>query len=212
MEKEFRSGSGKAQDPSPQARTSTAVGRPRLVDRWPTALALVFVVGSLLLIVRLDREVELFGPLVVMMAGIYMMAYAIGRPWTAWISLVVLGGVMSVLQVLDLTEVLPVDPTVGMPIVVVLLWLWAVARRRYTDGRLFARQTAGMVGFGAVTLVCTAVAPQVGIALIGAGFLAHAIWDVYHFRANQVVNRPYAEYCGVIDFIVGPALIVAAFL
>ena len=212
MAKEFRSGSGKAQDPLPQGRTSTAVGAPRLVDRWPTALALVFVAGSLLLIVRLDREVELFGPVVVMMAGIYMMAYAIGRPWTAWISLVVLSGVMSVLQVLDLTEVLPVDPTVGMSVVVVLLWLWAVARRRYTDGRIFARQTAGMVGFGAVTLVCAAVAPQVGIALIGAGFLAHAIWDVYHFRANQVVNRPYAEYCGVIDFIVGPALIVAAFL
>jgi hypothetical protein len=69
-----------------------------------------------------------------------------------------------------------------------------------------------MVLFGLITLVCAVVAPRFGLVLVGVGFLAHGVWDVYHFRINKVVNRPYAEYCGVVDVIVGPALIVAAFL
>ena len=48
--------------------------------------------------------------------------------------------------------------------------------------------------------------------LAGAGFLAHGVWDAYHFRVNKVVNRPYAEFCGVFDLLVGPALIIVAFV
>jgi len=48
--------------------------------------------------------------------------------------------------------------------------------------------------------------------LAGIAFLAHAAWDVFHFRADKVVHQSYAEYCGVVDLIVGPALILAAFL
>lgn len=192
----------------------TTVQSPRpikLVDRWPTALAVVGLAGAISVIVLLDREVELFGPVVVMMAGIYLMAYAVGRPRAAWVALAVLSAVVSVLHALRQAGVLPIEPAVGMSIVVVLLWLWAVARRRFTDGGVFLLQTAAMVGFGAVTLVCAALAPRWGMVLAGTGFLAHAAWDAYHFRIDKVVDRPYAEFCGVVDLVIGPALIVAAF-
>jgi hypothetical protein len=184
--------------------------RAKLADRWPTALALASVAASIMVIALLDREVEFFGPVVVMMAGIYLVAYALGRPVMAWLGLVVLSTAVSVLQVLDDEGVLPVDPAVAMTVLVLLIWLWTVAERRFTDGPTFTLQTAGMLGFAAITLVCAAVSVRWGIALAGIGFIAHGVWDAYHYRANKVVHRSYAEFCGVIDLLTGPALLVAA--
>jgi hypothetical protein len=180
--------------------------------RWASVAGILASAGALLVIVASDQEVELFGPLAVTMAGIYLMTYALGPHRTVWIALAVLSTVVALLQMLDALDALPVDPAVGMSIVVVLLWLWTVARRRFTERGTFSVQTAGMAGFGAVTLVCGALAPRWGIVLIGAGFLAHGVWDAYHFRARKVVQRAYAELCGVFDVLVGTALIVAATL
>jgi hypothetical protein len=69
----------------------------RAVDRWPTAVGLVGAAGAVAVIALLDDEVETFGPVVVMMAGIYLMAYALGRPVTAWLALFVLSAAVSVL-------------------------------------------------------------------------------------------------------------------
>jgi hypothetical protein len=118
--------------------------------------------------------------------------------------------VVAVLQVLDDAGLVPIDPAVGMTIVVVVLWLWTVMRGRYADGATFTLQTAGMVVFGTVTLVCAVIEPRWALVLAGVAFLAHAGWDAYHFRTNKVVDRPYAQFCGVLDILVGPALIIAA--
>ncbi|MBE1490183.1 hypothetical protein [Plantactinospora soyae] len=191
--------------------TETALPpRRELADRWPTAVAMVAIAVAVAVMVLLDGEAELFGPAIAVMAGIYLMAYALGRPSTAWLAFVVLSAVVSVLHILDGRQVSGVDPAVGMTIVLVLLWLWTVARRRFTEARTFSIQTAGMVGFGVLTLLCTAVAPRLGIVLAGVGFLAHGAWDAYHFRVNRVVNRPWSEFCAVVDLGVGVALIVVA--
>jgi hypothetical protein len=182
----------------------------RLTDRWPTALALVVIAGVIVILAVLGRAAELFGPAVALMAGIYLMAYAIGRPWTAWVAFLVLSTVVSVLHVLAGLLDHSVDPGVGMTVVLVALWLWAVARHRYSDSPTFTIQTAGMVVFGAFTLVCAAVEPRLGAAVAGIGWLAHGAWDVYHFRRNSVVNRPWSEFCAVVDLGVGIALLVVA--
>ncbi|NUT33085.1 MAG: hypothetical protein HOV79_08425 [Hamadaea sp.] len=176
----------------------------RLLDRWPTGLALVAIAGAIAVIVLLDREVQYFGPSIATMAGIYLMAYALGRPRTAWLAFAVLSVVVSVFQVTG------VDPFVGMTAVLVLLWLWTIVVRRFTDGRTFSVQTAGMVGFGLVTLAIAAVSPEAGLVLAGLGFLAHGAWDAYHFALNKVVDRPWSEFCGVVDLGVGAALLTVA--
>jgi hypothetical protein len=186
--------------------------RAPLSARWPTALGLVSAAGAIGVIALTDNEPDILGPVVVLMAGIYVLTYALGRPKTAWLALVVLSTLMSVLQIMDMKEVLPVSTAVGMSIAVVVLWLWAAARRLFTDGAPLSLQTAGVIGFGVVTLVCVVISPRWGTALAGIGFLAHAAWDAYHFRANKVVHRTYSEYCGVVDVLVGSALILAAFL
>jgi hypothetical protein len=187
-----------------------SAAKSQLAQRWPSALGIAGATGAIAVIALLDREVEFFGPVVVMMAGIYLMAFALGRPRTAWLALAVLSVVVSVLQVLDGAGLLPIDPSVGMTIVVVALWLWTVIRHRFAEGGTFIVQTAGLIGFGAVTLLCAVIAPRWALALAGTAFLAHAAWDAYHFHTSKVVDRSYAEFCGVLDVFVGPALIIAA--
>jgi hypothetical protein len=181
-----------------------------ITDRWPTALAVVATAGGIAAMVLADREVDWFGPSVAVMAAIYLLAYAIGRPGSAWLAFLVLSVVMTVLQIL--ADRGDTDPALGMAVVLVVLWLAVVARRRYTDRPIFTLQTAGAVVFGLVTLLCAAVQPRLGIALAGVGFLAHGLWDAYHFRINRVVSRSWAEFCAVIDIPTGVALIVVAIL
>ena len=188
--------------------TNTASPRG-LTARWPTALALVTIAGALVLIIGTDREAEFFGPAVATMAGIYLMAYAIGRPWTAWVAFAVLSAVASVLHALAEAEVWSVEPGIGMAAVLVVLWLWTIARRRFTEP-IFTLETAGMVFFGAITVLVVATDSTTAIALAGAGWLCHGAWDAYHFRVNKVVNRPWSEYCGLIDLAVGTSLLIAA--
>lgn len=191
--------------------TGTAVRRPRrLTDRWPTGLAIVAVTGAATVMVLLDQEQRYFGPAIATMAGIYLMAYAVGRPRSAWLAFVVLSAVVSVLHLLWQRDTAGIDPAVGMTVLLVPLWLWALARRRFTDVRMFSVQTAGLVAFGGLTLLCAAVAPRLGILLAGVGFLAHAGWDAYHFRVDRVVDRPWSEFCAVVDVGVGLALVAVA--
>jgi hypothetical protein len=179
----------------------------RLIGRWPTGLALIAIGGVFAVITLVGREAEYFGPSVAVMAGIYLVAYALGRPWTAWPAFLGLSVVMGVLHAVSSRGV---DPGVAMTLLLVPLWLWAVARRRYTDVGTFTLQTAGMVVFGLITLVCAAVQPEAGAAVAGVGFLAHGAWDAYHFAVDKVVNRPWSEFCGVIDLVTGTALLIVA--
>lgn len=192
--------------------TNTASPRSAnsLTARWPTALALVFAAGAITLISLLDREAEYFGPAVATMAGIYMMTYALGRPWTAWVAFAVLSVVASVLHALSDAGVWGIDPAVGMTALLVLLWLWAIARGRFTDRSTFSLETAGMVAFGAITLLCAATQPTAALVIAGLGWLSHSAWDAYHFAKDKVVNRPWSEFCCVIDLFVGTSLLIAA--
>lgn len=183
--------------------SSTAPVLRRLAARWPTALGLVLAAGCLLIIVMLDVDVELATG-VATMAGLYLVAYAVGRPASVWIAYPALVAVVVALDLVGL------HPAVGMTVLLVVLWIWAVLRGRAHDGRLFAIETAGMVGFGAITLLAIAVDPVLGGVLAGVGWFAHGVWDTFHFAANKVVNRPWSEMCAVVDIPVGIALVVAA--
>ncbi len=158
-----------------------------LKHRWPTALALVQAAAVIAVVVLLGADVE-FALGIATMAGIYLVAYALGRPAAAWPAYPSLVAVLLALIALGID--VPVGASVGMTVVLVLLWAWAVWGGRARDGRQFAVQTAGMVIFGLLTVVAVLVAPKVGGVLVGVGWIAHGIWDVYHFVENRVVNRP----------------------
>lgn len=191
--------------------TGTAKRRPAaLIDRWPTGLAIVTGTGAVTVIALVGAVERYFVPAIATMAGIYLVAYAIGRPRAAWLAFLALSAVVSLLHVLRERQVAGVDPAVGMAVLLVPLWLWAVARRRFTDAHGFAVQTAGMAGFGVLTLLGAAVTPRLGVLLAGLGFLAHGAWDAYHFAVDRVVHRSWSEYCAVVDVAVGVALVAVA--
>ncbi|MBM0278990.1 hypothetical protein [Micromonospora tarensis] len=188
----------------------TSARRPRLVDRWPVVVALVLVAGAVTVIALVNEHAELFGPAVATMAGIYLMAYALGRPSSAWLAFAVLSAVVTGLHLLARLGSLPVEPAVGMTLVLVPLWVWAAVRHRCAPTRTMSVQTAGMLAFGAITLLTATTQPQVGTAVAGVGFLAHGLWDAYHYRADLVVSRSWAQFCAVVDLGVGLALVVAS--
>jgi hypothetical protein len=56
--------------------------------------------------------------------------------------------------------------------------------------------------------VVLAVPAAVGGYLVAAGLLGHATWDAVHWRANRIVSRSFAEWCGVLDLVIGVGLLV----
>lgn len=181
--------------------TTTTV-TARLANRWPTALALAAVAGLAVIILRLSADVELAAGIATMMC-VYPAAYAIGKPAAAWPAFGV-----AVLVALGFLA-LGVDVGFGMTAVLVLLWLWALARGLAQDG-WFGFETVGVFFFGAITVVALAVDTRLGGVLAGVGWLGHGLWDVYHFVHDRVVNRPWSEMCAVVDIPVGLLLIVVS--
>ncbi|MBB5804870.1 hypothetical protein F4560_004638 [Saccharothrix ecbatanensis] len=67
-------------------------------------------------------------------------------------------------------------------------------------------QLGGVVAFGAVATVALLVDPDVGRYVVAAGWLAHAAWDLVHFRARLVVPTWWSLGCIVVDTFVGVSL------
>ena len=42
---------------------------------------------------------------------------------------------------------------------------------------------------------------------MGIAILSHAAWDAYHYLRNRVVVRSYAEFCAVVDLLLGAAIL-----
>ena len=70
-------------------------------------------------------------------------------------------------------------------------------------------QAAGMLAFGAAGLVAFYADPALGGYLVAFALLSHAAWDAYHYLRDRVVARSYAEFCGVLDLLVGAAALFA---
>ena len=49
------------------------------------------------------------------------------------------------------------------------------------------------------SVLAAAGAPSENETVAGVGFLAHGIWDAYHYRAGLVVTRSWAQFCAAHD-------------
>ncbi|MEU8300671.1 hypothetical protein AB0C04_25735 [Micromonospora sp. NPDC048909] len=82
-------------------------------------------------------------------------------------------------------------------------------RRRLNGPGVLARQLAGLVGWSALALVAVGVGGRAAAWLVAFGWLAHAAWDLWHHRRGEVVPRGYAEWCAVLDAILGVTVVLA---
>ena len=132
--------------------------------------------------------------------------WSVGERWPS-VAAVVSVPVLLVTGLLD-----DVADGVVVAAVLYLAWglAWSLARHRAGEGRWVVWQVPGVLLFGAINAwAVTSGEPYVNYAL-AVGWLAHAAWDVVHFRANRVVPRWWSEWCVVLDVLLAVMLIVRA--
>ncbi|TCB94384.1 hypothetical protein E0H26_22065 [Micromonospora zingiberis] len=88
------------------------------------------------------------------------------------------------------------------------LLLGSVRRQWGVPGNL-RRQLVGLAAWGGLALFAAAVGGETAYWLVAVGWLAHAGWDLVHHRTGRVVPRGYAEWCLVIDAVLGLTIILA---
>lgn len=175
-----------------------------LKHRWPTlcgiALALFTAFGG-----GINREFTSFvSALIVFMAFIYLAAAVLGQRSSAWLVFLVGLVVITLLKLLELNTV-AVFGFLGLALVFLVL---GVVRNQWRGASSLPLETVGMIAFSTIALV------MLNLNLTWAGYLAalalfaHAAWDTVHLWRNRVVARSYAEFCAVLDVVLGVAILV----
>jgi hypothetical protein len=102
---------------------------------------------------------------------------------------------------------LPAATMVVLPVGYLLI---GAVRRTLRPARVLGVQLAGLAGYLVLAAVALVAPAGVGLWLIGIGWLAHAGWDWWHHRHDAVVPRAYAEWCGVVDTVIGVSVLAYA--
>lgn len=178
-----------------------------LAHRWPTALG-VAVAALTAFDLRIEAgSISFLSALVVLMPLVYVGAAVVGRRRFAWVVLLVAITPLVLARVLELNTNLH---TAFLVAALAFLTL-AAARGRLRRPGSVPLQAAGMVVFGAAMLVALYVEPFLGGMIVAVGLFGHAAWDAVHYARNRVVPRSYAEFCAVVDLLVGAAVLFVLF-
>jgi hypothetical protein len=172
-----------------------------LARRWPTALA----IGLWALSLGggdSDDAVGSFSEVLLLLPLLYLVVAGLQRRRASW---VVLAVGMTAFVALRALEV--VAPSAVFVTVALLVLVWGGVRGQLHRSGMFRVQALGMVGFGGLALVGLAVDPDLGRYLVAAGWFLHGIWDFVHLKADKVVVRSYAEWCGVLDVLIAAELV-----
>lgn len=167
--------------------------------RWPAVVGLLG--AAFVAVVSPDRDTVVVALLVAV--GCYLAAAALSLRWVAWAAIPI-GGALVVSGALIGIE--PWFVLGGASVILVVLGLILGASRA-----ALAAQAVALAAYGGVALAALAMGPVVGAVLASLALIAHAIWDVIHYRRNAVVPRSLAEACMFFDIPLGVAVIVLVF-
>ncbi|GIF73225.1 hypothetical protein [Asanoa siamensis] len=183
--------------------TSTTTGEtpslPRwLAHRWPTLAAIPIIAASFYNL----ADVRGLAFLLVLSPLGYLVPASLNRRSVTWPAVLIGSVVVAPLKILDL------NIAYAMLVASVVFVVLGIVRR--APG--FGIQAAAAVLFAVVAVVALEAGSIVlaGV-LIAVGLLAHAAWDVYYHRADRVVPRSYAEWCAVVDVVLGVAAVILIF-
>jgi hypothetical protein len=166
--------------------------------RWPTFLALAWAVISLSDV----KDGLEYAILFILPATGYLFLAVVDRPRITWAVVAAAMATVVVLRTLNL------DPWPTLAVVVVVLAAVGLMSGQLRRPGLYAWQSPGALAFMAFGLVVLSAPAEVGGYLVGVGLLGHAAWDAIHWRRNSVVARSFAEWCGVLDLVLGLGLLV----
>lgn len=175
-----------------------------LLHRWPTALgiAIAFLTAFDL---QLDRAAfAALAAIIAFMALVYLGAAVVGRRASAWLLFIIGFIAIFVLRLLNLSSAL----VFAFLVSAFGFWIFGIVRTQGRSAGSLSLQTIGMLGFGALALSVLYVDLTLAGYLIAAALLAHAGWDAVHLWRNRVVAASYAEFCGVLDLVLGMTILV----
>ncbi len=175
-----------------------------LKHRWPTALGVAVAALTFFGEEITVEFVSIVSAIVVLMAAIYLGAAALDRRRAAWVAFLVGFVVLAAGRLLDSSF----GPSLVFLVGALAFFVLGVVRGQWRTGGGLRLQTIGMLGFGAVALLALSVTPTLGGYLVAAALISHAAWDAVHFRLNRVVARSYAEFCAVVDLLLGAAILL----
>jgi hypothetical protein len=167
-----------------------------IVRRWPVVVGLLG--AAFVAILSPDRQTVVISLLVAL--ACYLAAAALGVPWVAWAAIPVASLLVTV------GAFIGIDPWFmlgGASVVLIVLGLVLGASRA-----ALAAQSLALVGYGGIGLIALSLGPLVGAVLASLALMAHAVWDVVHYRRNAVVSRSLAEACMFFDVPLGLAVII----
>ena len=125
-------------------------------------------------------------------------------------------GLSAVLVLIDLGPWRRADPTTFLiPALAIAYLVFGAARGQLRRPGVLRLEIVGLLIFGGCALLAVLVDPRAGQYVAGAAWIGHAAWDVAHHRdlshhhAVGVVPRGYAEFCIVVDLLIGASLIAA---
>jgi hypothetical protein len=145
-----------------------------------------------------NRETVVISLLVALLC--YLAAAALGVKWVAWTAIPVASALVVAGALIGIE---PWFVLGGVAISLVIVGLVARASRT-----ALAAQSLALVAYGGIALIGLALSPAVGAVLASLTLMAHAVWDVIHYRRNAVVSRSLAEACIAFDVLLGLAAIV----
>lgn len=165
---------------------------------WPAAVGLTAAVLSL--VTGANREAV--ATTICVAALCYLGAAALNRPWVGWAG--ILGGTLVVFA----AELAGLVWWAGVGIAALVLVIGGLITGA---PRLpLTAQTAALLGFGGLAVAGLFTAPRAGLALAGLALASHAVWDVIHYRREQVVPRSLSEFCILLDVPLGAGAVLLA--
>jgi len=147
-------------------------------------------------------------PLILPVTG-YVVIAALVRPRWSW------AVIWTIVALLLGSRLLSAGPTVevaGFVTIIVAAVVVGVVRGTWARGDLYRWQPYAAVGFAAVCLGALSLSPDAGRALLGAGLIGHALWDLAHWRRHEVVSRSLSEWCAALDLTLGVGVFVLLWL
>ncbi|GAA5174906.1 hypothetical protein GCM10023321_79760 [Pseudonocardia eucalypti] len=136
----------------------------------------------------------------------YVVVGAVARRGWTWFVVV---GVTGLFVLLRMQE--RVEPVLVLLAISLTGVLWGSVRGRLAHPS-FLLQIAGLVVFAALAVAGLASAPDLGRYLVAAGWFAHGLWDIAHYRADAGVARTGAEWCAVVDIVIAAQLVLLPLL
>jgi len=180
------------------ATLGRAPGWQALLHRWPSALGLAAAVLQLAFGGNRETVAIVVGAALLC----YLGAAALDRRWVAWAAIP--GGTV----VVAVSELTGVPWWVGVAVTGLVLVVVGLVIRAPRPA--LTAQTVALLGYGGLAVTALFLAPRVGLVLAGLVLAGHGVWDLVHYRRNQVVSRPLAEFCMLLDVPLGVGVILLA--